>query len=321
MHSMALHTRWVNRSRQMQWTCSRAWERCGSTISHRAGTGGTIQWHSETFRVVLLPLPRQGNQPPAASSGPVGLHACAKEWKLYIPRESLKPPSKLDGIVAYARARIQRNWEWMAQTPPDSFGGRIHGRLARLLDRLPLEETFFRDCGEAYAVYPWSSLAIVIAKQGTINRNAINSSDGNNSSNDMYANRKGKRVIPGLDGSKLEGYVKHYSSALCKSCACLPFSLLLSVLPTPNVFFMWNLFRVYSNYFALQGAKAIQACMEGDRVTLETSVSLESMRTCLDRQDHEGALKHLNQLASDYDGIALKATFERYLLKASDAEC
>ncbi|KAL2642504.1 hypothetical protein R1flu_010091 [Riccia fluitans] len=41
------------------------------------------------------------------------------------------------------------------------------------------------------------------------------------------------------------------------SVALLPFSVLMGILPLPNVFLAWNLFRAYSHWRALQGSKRL----------------------------------------------------------------
>ncbi|KAJ3189967.1 hypothetical protein HDU85_000257 [Gaertneriomyces sp. JEL0708] len=51
--------------------------------------------------------------------------------------------------------------------------------------------------------------------------------------------------------------IPHHQQRLTLSIIALPVSMLFILLPTPNIPLMWNLYRLYSNWRALQGAKTL----------------------------------------------------------------
>ncbi|KAJ3179063.1 hypothetical protein HDU85_005018 [Gaertneriomyces sp. JEL0708] len=58
----------------------------------------------------------------------------------------------------------------------------------------------------------------------------------------------------------------HHQQRLMLCMIALPFSALFGVVPGPNVPLIWNLYRLYSNWRALQGGKTLQRAKLEDRL-------------------------------------------------------
>ncbi|KNC99198.1 uncharacterized protein SPPG_05454 [Spizellomyces punctatus DAOM BR117] len=62
---------------------------------------------------------------------------------------------------------------------------------------------------------------------------------------------------------------------LTLSIVCLPFSMMFVVFPGPNVPLAWNLFRLYSNWRALQGIRTLKRLQTEDRIVYVQDSALD----------------------------------------------
>lgn len=59
--------------------------------------------------------------------------------------------------------------------------------------------------------------------------------------------------------------LKYHRKQLKNCFYCLPISMMFGILPMPNIAMMYNIFRLYSHWRALQGALTLEKCIKLDR--------------------------------------------------------
>jgi hypothetical protein len=71
------------------------------------------------------------------------------------------------------------------------------------------------------------------------------------------------------------------------SLCAAPFTAAAGVLPGPNVFFFWNMMRLYSHYQALQSSKLLVEMMKSNSIKISESTNLERYLSQEPRTIHE----------------------------------
>ncbi|KAL3695809.1 hypothetical protein R1sor_009885 [Riccia sorocarpa] len=164
---------------------------------------------------------------PTASDGknvPVGSVRTLLDKFRSTPQNS----DRVELISEFVSDKMHEKFTAWGATPEGSIRNRVHSIGQRLLARLgPTEsllKSIHKDTGLVEIVYP----------------QRINS-------------RLVRRRVRHL---AMSGEVVH-RRYFYGSVAFLPFSVVLGILPLPNVFLAWNLFRAYSHWRALQGSRRL----------------------------------------------------------------
>ncbi|KAG0628545.1 hypothetical protein M758_1G035000 [Ceratodon purpureus] len=155
-------------------------------------------------------------------------------------------------IESFATAKMHKNWSELGAQPIGSFGHRMHSLGQSLLNRLPAEEQFLKtvpkDTPKVELVFP-SSLNPRLVRRRL-----------------RYLAHRGSL---------------YHQKLLYGSISLLPFSVLFGILPGPNVFLFWNLFRAHAHWRALQGSTRLKMLLTEGETEASTAEIDEAPRNSL----------------------------------------
>lgn len=132
--------------------------------------------------------------------------------------------------------RLQREagafWADAAAAPRESVKGRVHALVDGALARVPSEETFLRDIAAGLDAVP-QPLQV------------------------HYPDSVGLDAMRAQLHALADVGASYHRRWLIASAAALPFTFALTVIPGPNVFLYYNVYRTFSHWRALSGARAL----------------------------------------------------------------
>ncbi|RKO90585.1 mitochondrial K+-H+ exchange-related-domain-containing protein [Blyttiomyces helicus] len=142
-------------------------------------------------------------------------------------------------------AKAVSQWDRLAVKPEGSVMKRVYVAGNNLMDRIPAEEWFLkvvpqrpRDAdGRVVDFREWKDFKVVVSHPTILHSTQLHTS------------------LTTLTATALPFHRKR----LTLSVLLLPFSTLFMIVPGPNIPLFWNLFRVYSHWRALEGAKTLHA--------------------------------------------------------------
>ncbi|KAG0589799.1 hypothetical protein M758_1G046100 [Ceratodon purpureus] len=147
-------------------------------------------------------------------------------------------------MESFASTKMQTKWSDLGAQPSGSIRHKVFSVGQNLLNRLPAEEQFLKkvpkDTPKVELIFPSS-------------------------------------LNPRLVRRRLR-HLAHYGTVYHRrlmygSISLLPFTVLLGILPIPNVVFFWNIFRAHSHWSALQSSTRLKLLLtegEDEALTSET---------------------------------------------------
>jgi hypothetical protein len=176
------------------------------------------------------------------------------------------------------------------------------------MDRIDADEWFLKEIPSA----PDGTSAVKLIYPATDSANAVNT------------NNKVPLLEPGEIHQRLQQLIIHrlqyHNQYRTRSIACLPLSMLMGIIPCPNVFLAYNLFRVYSHDKAFKGAERLHKALAlggGNELLLTGTIEmvpsrqLDDLISTDDQQSKRGTTE-LSELTMER--IAEKMEMPRYFL-------
>ncbi|GBG81984.1 hypothetical protein CBR_g34164 [Chara braunii] len=143
-------------------------------------------------------------------------------------REARQMSERATIVEKFARNSMLSQWKALEVSPPGSLKHRVYSAGDRLLKRIPPTENFLS------SVSPETS-GVEVIYPASLPENLV------------------RRRVRHLAVSGKQSHTRRMQVAI----ALLPFSAALSILPLPNVFLFWNLFRAYAHWRALNGSRVL----------------------------------------------------------------
>eukprot|EP00007_Cunea_sp_BSH-02190019_P001065 CAMPEP_0174234462 /NCGR_PEP_ID=MMETSP0417-20130205/4207_1 /TAXON_ID=242541 /ORGANISM="Mayorella sp, Strain BSH-02190019" /LENGTH=347 /DNA_ID=CAMNT_0015312827 /DNA_START=66 /DNA_END=1109 /DNA_ORIENTATION=- len=150
--------------------------------------------------------------------------------------------------AAAIQQRVENEWQEMASSPKRSWKRRVHATGSRLLDRVCVNEDFFKavpeDALDAEVVYPLGA--------------------DEQELRDHFA-------------TLLNNHTALHRRWLLASLGFLPFTAAASLFPGPNFFLIWNSFRVYSHHRASKGVARFAELVKDDKLIYRPCAELAEL--------------------------------------------
>jgi hypothetical protein len=132
-------------------------------------------------------------------------------------------------LESFASTKMQTKWSELGSHPAGTIRHRIYSTGQNLLSRLPAQEQFLK-------AVPKDTPKVELIFPSSLNPRLVR-----------------RRVR----------YLAHYGTIYHRrlmygSMSLLPFTVLLGILPMPNVVFFWNIFRAHSHWSALQSSTRLK---------------------------------------------------------------
>ncbi|XP_024392415.1 uncharacterized protein [Physcomitrium patens] len=143
---------------------------------------------------------------------------------------------RVELMESFASNKMQTKWSELGAQPSGSIRHRIYSAGQNLLNRLPAEEQFLK-------TVPKDTPKVELVFPSSLNPRLV---------------RRRLRHLAHC------GTVYH-QRLMYGSIALLPFTVLLGILPLPNVVFFWNLFRSHAHWRAFQSSTRLKMLLtEGE---------------------------------------------------------
>ncbi|KAI8822000.1 mitochondrial K+-H+ exchange-related-domain-containing protein [Fimicolochytrium jonesii] len=193
------------------------------------------------------------------------------------PAQSLDGKPLLVQWTAKGVAWSTTKWKDMGAKPDTSFTKKLHIFGEKLKDVAPADEWFLKSV-PSYAEIHWDRLL----PDADVNP-LTSASDDSESSPSSHPSSQSPtttttapltihhptQILTPYITTHLTTLIStartKHSRNLTLSILCLPLSACFAVLPGPNVPLAWNLFRLYSNWRALQGVRTLDVVLGGGK--------------------------------------------------------
>lgn len=144
--------------------------------------------------------------------------------------------------------KVKQEWQELEQAPPGTWKSRFAQMGSKLMDQIPPSEAFLKNAGAHAAAIKRAKRLGTPLEEG-----------GHQCSEDEKCELIYPSCLPREDVEEALVHMLNTNAAYHKrwlilNVMCLPLSSAMAVLPGPNVFVVWNGFRVYSHMQARKGA-------------------------------------------------------------------
>ncbi|KAI3649780.1 hypothetical protein MP228_005412 [Amoeboaphelidium protococcarum] len=135
----------------------------------------------------------------------------------------------------------------------------------------------------------------------------------------LYPSLIDKKIVKSRLQNMLDYRIPYHQKYRRLSVYCIPLSMLGGILPGPNVFLMYNLFRLYSHDKAYRGACHLKERIDGDSFQSDQNLDLllgQRLKSFKGGHwmEYEPSASLLNQLRRDYD--MPPGTFQTHVQRA-----
>lgn len=200
--------------------------------------------------------------------------------------------------------KIKKEWQELEQAPPGTWKSRFAQMGSKLMDQIPPSETFLKNAS-AHAA------AVKRARKHGSSDEASSAESKHECTEEEKCELIYPSCLPREDVEEalvhmLDTNAAYHKRWLILNVMCLPLSAAMAVLPGPNVFVVWNGFRVYSHMQARKGALYL-----ADIIARHEAEDLVKFRPCDELSTIES--EDWDELGEDDDGSGYRSDNEEQL--------